>query len=301
MAKALEEYRQFALSAEHQKAVNTLKGLTVGLRANGSVSAEEARELLAWCSAHEALANRAPFKELVPLVQAALADGEISEEEQANIQWLCQHTSSFVEFYGDLAGSIQYLNGLVHGMLADRELSDDEIRMLHNWILDNDFLAGSYPFDELNSMVSAVLADGVITEEERGTLMAFMGSLVDFNASQNLKEADFSNLREKYSIGGICSICPEIEFEGRTFVVTGEFAQKPRAEAEKLIEELGGKVKTAVSKKTDYLIVGNAGNPCWAFSCYGRKIEAAMLLRREGEKVQIVNETDFWDAIEDLR
>ena len=68
-----------------------------------------------------------------------------------------------------------------------------------------------------------------------------------------------------------------------------------------MIEELGGKVKTAVSKKTDYLIVGNAGNPCWAFSCYGRKIEAAMLLRREGAKVQIVNETDFWDAIEDLR
>ena len=38
------------------------------------------------------------------------------------------------------------------------------------------------------------------------------------------------------------------------------------------IESLGGKFTNNVTNKTKYLIVGNKGNPCWAFSCYGRKI-----------------------------
>ena len=58
-------------------------------------------------------------------------------------------------------------------------------------------------------------------------------------------------------------------------------------------------MRSGVSPKTDYLIVGNAGNPCWAFACYGRKIEDAIRLRKDGAKVVIVNETDFWDAVED--
>ena len=52
-------------------------------------------------------------------------------------------------------------------------------------------------------------------------------------------------------------------------------------------------------RKTNYLIVGNAGNPCWAYACYGRKIEEAVALRKEGAQVTIVNETDFWDAVDD--
>ena len=46
-------------------------------------------------------------------------------------------------------------------------------------------------------------------------------------------------------------------------------------------------------------MVGNSGNPCWAYACYGRKIEEAVTLRKAGAKVVIVNETDFWDAVDD--
>ena len=65
------------------------------------------------------------------------------------------------------------------------------------------------------------------------------------------------------------------------------------------VEALGGAMRPSVTTKTDYLIVGNAGNPCWAYACYGRKIEDAMNIRKDGGKVQIINETDFWDAVWD--
>lgn len=48
---------------------------------------------------------------------------------------------------------------------------------------------------------------------------------------------------------------------GKTFVVTGTLPTLSRKEAEALIQEAGGKVTSSVSKKTDYLVVGeNAGS-----------------------------------------
>ena len=79
------------------------------------------------------------------------------------------------------------------------------------------------------------------------------------------------------------------------YFIYGEAA----AEVVETITQLGGKARSSVSAKTDYLVVGNAGNPCWAYACYGRKIEEAVNLRKEGASVVIVNETDFWDAVDD--
>ena len=50
-------------------------------------------------------------------------------------------------------------------------------------------------------------------------------------------------------------------------------------------------------KKTNYLIIGSEGNTCWAFSCYGRKVEKAMEMRKNGVNIVLVNEIDFWDSI----
>ncbi len=45
--------------------------------------------------------------------------------------------------------------------------------------------------------------------------------------------------------------------QGKTFVITGALSKFTRNEAEKLIQNLGGRVSSSVSSKTDYLIVGS--------------------------------------------
>ena len=45
-------------------------------------------------------------------------------------------------------------------------------------------------------------------------------------------------------------------FSGKTFVLTGALQKYTRDQAEELIKERGGKVTGSVSKKTDFVLVG---------------------------------------------
>ncbi len=297
--KELEEYRAFTTPAELHKAINTLRCIVAGISSDTDVSGSELVELTHWCELHAHLRDRHPFSELLPVIDEALADGVIAPDESKDILWLCSNFADNSSYYDATTSSIQFLQGLIHGIMADGELSDKEILSLKKWIDANEFLNGTYPFDEICSMLYTILEDGKITQEEREQLIAFFSNVIDFTSSYNLSEKDFSGLREKYSVAGICATYPEITFQGKIFCFTGESRQAKRNKIAALVAEVGGTMRASVSSKTDYLIVGNAGNSCWAYACYGRKIEESMALRKEGARVVIVNEIDFWDALDD--
>ncbi|MFC2165457.1 NAD-dependent DNA ligase LigA [Acidobacteriota bacterium] len=71
--------------------------------------------------------------------------------------------------------------------------------------------------------------------------------------------------------------------EGQTFVLTGKLVQFTRDEASKRIEELGGSVTSAVSKRTSYVIAGEEP---------GSKLEKAQKL-----SVPILSEDEFINLI----
>lgn len=298
--KEVEEYRRFTAPAEVHKAVNTLRGLVAGITTDNKASLEEIDELSNWCVAHKGLIHKHPFSELIPLIEAVYTDGIVTQEEANDILWLCNNFVSDSNYYDLITSSIQFLFGLIHGIMADGEISDEEIYALKQWISMNDYLSGVYPFDEIESLLMAILLDGKITDDERDMLKAFFSNFIDLTTSYNLNEKDLEELKTKYSVSGICAVCQEIDFEGTLFCFTGASERATRNDIAKTIEELGGRFKNGITKDTRYLIVGNKGNPCWAFSCYGRKIEDAVKRRKEGQKLMIVNEVDFWDIIEDM-
>ena len=299
--EAARDYRQFTKPAELHKAVNTLRGIIAGISTDAKIGSSEIQELAHWCEVHSHLRNRHPFSEILPVVEAACSDGVISEEESKDILWVCSSFADSGNYYNTVTSTIQFLSGMIHGIMADGEISDSEIAALQSWIRTNDFLAGTYPFDEINSLLCSIMADKKVDEDERNELLAFFSNIIEFKNSFNLIERDYVDLREKYSVGGICAVCPEVIIEGKNFCFTGESYRATRKELSDLIVQLGGVFKNSVSSKTDYLIVGNAGNPCWAYACYGRKIEEAVNIRKNGGKIVIVNETDFWDTVEDLK
>ncbi len=88
---------------------------------------------------------------------------------------------------------------------------------------------------------------------------------------ENLRAAGVSMTAEQKECGTL--------FEGKTFVLTGTLPTLSRNDASKLIEDEGGRVSGSVSKKTDYVLAGEAA---------GSKLEKA-----KGLGITIIDEAAF--------
>jgi hypothetical protein len=295
-----KSYRRFTKKSELDKAVHTLVGIIQGIVADYQVSPEEIEELSHWCSLHKNMINKHPFNELIPLIEECISDNQLTNEEIEDILWVCKNFDGNNEYYDIITSDIQKLQGILHGILADGEISDSEVKILRDWLEDNDHLAKTYPYDEIYSLVISVLKDGKIDSSERDTLKVYFSDFIDMRNSYNLIQPEIDELKKQIKIEGICSMCPVIEFENKTFCFTGASEKVTRSKFAEIVTSLGANFNNSVTKTTDYLVVGADGNPCWAFSCYGRKVEKAIQLRKNGHNVIIVHENDFWDAAEDL-
>lgn len=289
----MEEYKIYTTKSQFDKSLFTLKGIIEGIAIDDVITQEEIEELQNWIYVNAALEKYKPFDEIIDNIKRILEDGVIDEEEKEDLLWFAASSSGRCKYYDIVTCSTQVLEGIVHGIMADGELSDAEILQLNNWIEENEFLENTYPYDEIRAIVRGVLDDGIITESERDRLKAFFAEFIDFEVSTNLLKAEYDELREMYHIDGVCAVDPQIVFENKGFCVTGESYDYTRAQFEDIISSKGGLVKKGVTSKVDYLIVGNKGSECWAFCRYGRKIEKAMDLRKNGSQIKIISETDF--------
>jgi DNA ligase (NAD+) len=112
--------------------------------------------------------------------------------------------------------------------------------------------------------------------------------------SQSLQQwfatnANFQLIEQLRSIGFSLRDTTETEsnqavpLAGKTFVITGTLPSMGRSEAQELIEAAGGKVTSAVSKKTNYLVAGEEA---------GSKLSKAQSLG-----VQVLSETELRELI----
>ena len=295
--KEESEYREFTGRAEMQKAINSFLGILEGISIDHDVVSLEVQELKHWYNLYRDLIDHRPFCELLPAIDKALSDQVLTYDEVEDLRWLCKQVSS-VDYYNLVTSEIQMLHGLLHGLLADNALTDIEIIALQEWLHDHRDLKGTYPFDEIFSLLYAVMSDGIISNDERNTLKAFFSEFIDTRDSLCLNEVELVALRQEYNIHNICARDPVIELAGRTFCFTGKSSRGTRDSIAELVVSCGGIYNDKITRDTQYLIVGADGSPCWAFSCYGRKVEQAVHLRKKGSLLTIVNENDFWPALE---
>ena len=87
-------YFKFSSKARLDKSVNALIGIVEGIAIDGQINALELDYLNLWLAEHESARHQHPFNELVPVVTAAVADGVLTEEEHADIVWLCERLNS---------------------------------------------------------------------------------------------------------------------------------------------------------------------------------------------------------------
>jgi len=291
-----DAYRKFMGKAELDKAVNSLIGLLEGISIDHNINDAEIQFLEIWLADHRISSNRHPFNELFPVVEQAISDGILTSEEKEDIVWLCDRLTSN-EYFNTATTDMQKLHAIMAGIGADGVITVEELKGLMTWLDDHEHLKTCWPYDEVQSMVLGVLADKKIDSEEHKMLMNFFGEFISILDNQTIvNPAVF----EGTNIVGLCAVCPEINFPDAVFCLTGSSHKYKRSDFEELVTSLGGAAASTISKKVHYLVVGSDGNPCWAYACYGRKVEKAVELRRQGHKILIVHENDFHDAVLDL-
>ncbi|MEW6698654.1 MAG: BRCT domain-containing protein [Bacillota bacterium] len=295
----LMNYRKYTFKSEMDKALRTLEGILDGITIDNCVNISELKELRHWCDYYRNFIYKHPFNEILPIIQDAMKDNILDQEEIKDIIWACRKYQSSL-FYYIVTSDIQKLHGILHGILSDNTISKEEIIGLSNWLDENSHLATVYPYDEICSLVTHVLADGIVDDGEKKILKAFFSEFVDLKQSETINLEEINEIKNIITINGICAVTPEIIVPDKVFCFTGVSSRGKRHVIADTVESLGGIFKNSVTLSTDYLVVGDNGNPCWCFSCYGRKVEKAMELRKSGHKILIVHENDFWDALEDM-
>lgn len=280
------------------KAISSLKGLLLGINLDGDVNEAEINELKLWANDHKELINRNPFKEFMDVIDNTITNKIPPKETIEDLYWLCQKYENDNYYYDAVTSDLQILQGICHGILADGVINDKEIYDLQKWLNENEHLNTYYPYDEIRSLVLSVLSDKKVDEEEKVVLMAYFSQFAKIQDNEIRQKIQDNTV--DVNISGLCTSEPNITFEGKTFCITGVLKRGNRENLQKDIIKLGGIPTDGITKKTDYLIVGDNGNPAWAFSCYGRKVEKAINLRKDGHTITLVHEFDFSDIVDDL-
>lgn len=275
--------------------LNTLKGIVEGIDADRAINEQEIRFICQWMDEHAKQAEQLFYTELVAHLQNALSDGILTESEKAEIS---DHIDLLRGdgFYDLVTEKMQIFQGMLGGIAADGNIHPSEIRGLRDWMNDHELLTRHWPFTEIDSLITAALSDGVIDPKEHQLLLSWCGAFVDISSHKTLigKTTGFGK-----ALQGIAATSPNITFGRSTFCVTGASARASRSTIEDYITSLGGGI-TGVSRKLDYLILCDAGSKCWAYACYGRKVEEVMENRQAGQcTTLIVAEVDLWDALAD--
>jgi len=286
-------YFKYTGPARLDKAIHTLVGLLQGITADGEVTADELRILASWVYEHTEFIKRHPFNEIIPVLWKAMEDRHLSSEEQIDLLWLCERLSADDRYYDVVTRDMQKLHGIMAGVSFDGQITEAELRGIRDWMDEYDHLKTLWPYDELDSLIMSVLADGRIDPAEHKELLAFFADFAKTSghASVSLQVEELSSVR------GVCAVDPAIQFREKIFCFTGKSKKASRKQMEELILDKGGIFKGTVVNDLDYLIIGADGNPCWAYACYGRKIEEAVTHRKNGSSLLLVHEYDFWDCI----
>ena len=130
-------------------------------------------------------------------------------------------------------------------------------------------------FKNIDNIISASEED-ILEIEGFGSIMA--KSVVEFFSKESALQ-----LVDELKKAGVntesLSVVEDNRFEGKTFVLTGTLTSFKRSEASKIIESFGGKTSSSVSKKTDFVLAGEAA---------GSKLDKANALG-----VRVISEDEF--------
>lgn len=283
-----------------ERATERLSGIMMGISLDNKITDEEIIQLADWLKIHNYLHDKEPFKTVVEKIEQVLEDHIIDENEREEILELCWMFDKESLIPQCATAAIRRLHGVLHGMVIDDRLRENEVRGLKIWLEVHAHVKDYWPFCDIWQMVSNIFEDGIIVDAEKKQLLEYCQNFSEILAEDpvifdSIYGAGYMKIFAPVlqPFTAICDRNALISFENNTFCFTGPARIGSRKTLHKIILDLGGVPKNSVAIDLNYLIIGSQSSPCWAYSTYGRKIEQVFKYRDKGGKTAILHEDDF--------
>lgn len=189
-----------------------------------------------------------------------------------------QQSKNWVPHYSEETQQLKALQNILMSIIDDNVVTDKDVDFLAEWMEYNIHLRGNYPFDRVFLILEKVLEDGVVDKCE---LQVLLDKFTEF-ASPTKSTCNCVN-----------------EWNGKHFVLTGEFDFGSKSSVSEYIVSKGGIVDDNVKKNTDYVVIGSLGSQKWKMGKYGGKIKKAMELKDKGQSIELIEEINLFQSKEE--
>lgn len=180
------------------------------------------------------------------------------------------------------------LIGLAQGIVADGRVPQSEAEYLQGWLAKNLDITHNPVLETLYDRVEDMLCDNLLDQEESSELLKVLQdfSAGDFQAGEVQKSTSLP----------LCDPRPTIIIPEKVFCFTGTFHIGNRKVCTKSVTDRGGLVGN-ITKKLDYLVIGEYATESWLHSAFGNKIIKAVDYRDQGTGLSIVSEQHWASSL----
>lgn len=277
----------FGRKRNKEKALTSLYGILFGICGDERLNETEILFLDTWLKTDVEFKEDGDFLDIQCAIREALEDGIISVDEREELLCLLADILEYSppKNANKLGEMTNLLLGVLQGISADDHINEAEMGLLASLLVDSQELLDCWPGNLLASRLRAIIADGVITEEEQDDLL----ELVKQITGQRFTDTGLATgmATEFFADEGVMSL------QGKKVCFTGKFLSNTRFNLEQQAKLLGATPVKWMSKTVNVLIIGSLANRDWMFTSHGRKIEAAIRAKDEGLDIHIINEEDW--------
>lgn len=154
--------------------------------------------------------------------------------------------------------------------LEDKVIEIDEAELIEKWMINHSELNGYYPYDKIFVALQTVLEDRRIDEQEEAILKKIFDEFINVKTSTE-----------------------KIDVKEKNICLSGEFLFGSKKDVEDVLIKKGATIVKTITKKTDILILGEAGSSAWKYGNYGTKYEKAKMLNENGASINIYKENEI--------
>lgn len=185
----------------------------------------------------------------------------------------------------ELERAVDELLGVCKGIIADGRVDTNEVVFLKSWLEQNRELATIWPANVLSERIGKIFEDGIVDQTEREELAELLYRIT----------GEKPGIEEAMKLAASLAIDfpePRLEFEGKTYCLSGRFAYGPRAKCEAAVRQRGGVCHEHPNPETDFLVIGALADS-QADLEHGRNIEFVVTNAPARSRTAIVSEENW--------